>query len=161
MSYLIIAVIVAIVIGPVMWMMPTAKQRKQAELRQSALSQGFTIKVCDLPQSHRQRVRKESAIKGVIYRLPIQTDRPIVMSAVYCFSRVDDELAWQGRPLESAKGLFVTALEQCPDSVVAIEYSAAGIGCYWRERGGMEAVSQIKLALSELGKQLKYSEVEL
>ncbi|MCR8921756.1 hypothetical protein NO559_03170 [Dasania sp. GY-MA-18] len=168
MNYLIIVIIMAVVIGPIMWMMPSARQRQQMAVRQYALAQGFTIKVTDLPQSHRQRVRKEPVKQGVVYRLPLQQDRPLVMSQVYCLSRgiIDDvqepqstDYEWQGQPLNEAETWFTEALQQCPRTAVAIEYSAAGVGCYWQERGGEAAVEQIKVALQQLRKQLKQLKV--
>ncbi|WP_019530189.1 hypothetical protein [Dasania marina] len=178
MNYFIIAIIVAIVLGPIMWMMPSTRQRQQVALRQYALAQGLQIKVCDLPQSHRQRVRKAPAKQGVIYRLPLANKRPITMTQVYCLSRAEfvsdqfspqpepavtspqaDVYEWQGDSLAAVEAEFTAALQHCPASAVAIEYSAAGVACYWQERGGNAAVDQIKSALAALREQLKQGEL--
>ena len=155
MSYFIIFVILAIVVGPVMWLMPSAKQKQQMALREYALKQGLQIKICDLPQSRRKQVRKEAAIKGVVYRLPLVTNKPLTMTSVYLLKKTEEGTEWQGEPPKGLQEHFEIALKQCPSSAVGVELSTAGVACYWSEVGGDNAVDQIKSVLSSFREQLQ------
>ncbi|MGK0440797.1 MAG: hypothetical protein ACJA0N_000592 [Pseudohongiellaceae bacterium] len=155
MSYLIIIVIVAVVLGPVMWLMPTARQKQQVALRQYAMELGLQIKICDMPQSYRERVRKESIEQGVVYRLPLIRNRPLSKSKVYCLHKADEIFEWQSDALAGKQQVFERALSLCPSSATAIEFSAAGVACYWQEKGGMPAVDDIKKSLEQLRSELK------
>ena len=155
MSYLIILLIVAVVVGPVMWMMPSAKQKQQIRIRDYAMRQGLQIKIADLPQSHKQMVRKESPVQGVVYRLPLTSDKPITLKTISCLKKVEQGYEWQGQPQQELQSLFEDVLAQCPESAMGLELSGAGVACYWQERGGEAAVDQIKSALEKFRAQIK------
>ena len=109
------------------------------------MAQGLQIKVCDLPQSHRAKVRLEPAEKGVLYRLEWRDNK-----------RRDPDLHIVCLRSEDCgpDGEMVAAMHRCllelPEDVVAIDYSALGLGVYWRERGSLEQVAVIKGALEQL-----------
>jgi hypothetical protein len=140
-----------------MWMMPTPSQRRIAELRQMALKKGLQVKVVDLPQSHRQQVRKEEKKQGALYRLAF-TDKELMrfFNSQYCLTRLDGEAEWVAakQPPANLPGIFMQQLQQMPEQVVAIELSPQGVACYWREKGG-EAV------LDAICKQLRAAQQQV
>ncbi|MFT5579724.1 MAG: hypothetical protein ACI9WS_002484 [Paraglaciecola psychrophila] len=154
MNYLIILFVVAVAVGPIFWMMPSPRQKRQAALRDYALAQGFQMKVCDLPQSHRSKVREERLEEGIVYRLIVkQRGRKTALnhsdpSSYMLCQRENNEQT------ENCLALLRGALVQLPEDVVALEYNGLWLGVYWQERGTDEDIAAIKSRLIELDDQL-------
>ncbi|MEE8059092.1 MAG: hypothetical protein V3T17_14835 [Pseudomonadales bacterium] len=153
MTYLIIFAVIALLLAPVFWMMPSPRQKRQMQLRQYAMSLGLVVKVCDLPQTHRAKVRKEDPEQGVNYSLPWR--RPGSNSGVFHFICVRDEQEM----LSLTKGSVVLsilsmALSDLPETVVAIEYTSSGVGIYWRETGASDGVDFLRHRLDTLTGEL-------
>ena len=161
MQYLIILIVFAIIVGPLMWMMPSPKQRREEAVRLRAHSLGLQVKVCDLPQSHRQVVRKERPIQGVVYRLPILMNRPVTRKVSFRVQKAQDALEWIGPESQELQACLESGLKRAPNDVVSIEYSAVGVACYWREKGGIAAVDEIYQLLTILRTELNELEVDL
>jgi hypothetical protein len=151
LTYLLIIVAVAFVLMPVFWLMPSPAQKRQARLRQQAMSLGLIVKVCNMPQSRTAVVRKEEAVKGVLYRLPINgRDGAKVKASL--LQRVDQDTEASGN--EDVKEVLDQTLQTLPASVQAVECNATSVGAYWREQGDEAAVDQIHQALLALRQQL-------
>ena len=157
MTYLIIFVVLAFVLAPVFWIMPSPGQKRQIQLRERAMALGLQIKICDLPQTRRAQVRKEPAQQGVVYRLHWR--HPLSGPALFHL------LCQRGatEPLDTvAGGILQRALDNLPETVVAIEYTNSGVAVYWREGGGVERVEQLYNALQGLQGELSdLNKVEL
>ena len=137
-------VVLAIVIGPVMWIMPSASQRKLVQLRQYAISKGFHIKVTDMPQSHRQKVRKQDPVRGVYYSLPLLSKPKVGGEKFhYCLTRSDSETEWVDDNIPINANEMEQLLLSMPEAVIAVEYGNYGVAAYWRERGDHETVDDI------------------
>ena len=155
MSYLIIAVVVLMVLSPVFWIMPSPRQKRQMQLRQQAMSLGFMVKIADLPQQHRAKVRKEKVEQGVTYRLPWEVKRKHPEGIEYLLMRDPGETpsGFDGSGFgQQMQVLMQDALQQLPDSVVALEYAGPGLALYWREHGDAELVNGLYQQLGELRK---------
>jgi len=110
---------------------------------------GFQVKVCDLPQTHRARVRKEPPEQGVVYRHLWR--QPGASSNNFHYLQLREELSEE--PLKEAgaiAGLLSDSLTAMAEQVVAVEYSGSGIGLYWRENGSLELVEQMAQQLESL-----------
>ena len=149
MTYIIIIIIVSIVLGPIFWIMPSAKDKRLVNLRDMAMSAGFHIKVCDLPQVNRAKVRREPAEKGVMYRLPFpQIDRKLRPD--YELYLRDESEVQTGR----YQSQLAQLLEDLPADVVAVELSPVGSGLYWRERGGGDVIESFKQKLEQFNQAI-------
>jgi hypothetical protein len=124
------------------------------QVREQALIQGLQVKVCDLPQSYRAKVRLESAAKGVVYRLEWQDKlrrntalNILVMREkdVDQYDALDDN-----ENIVGLKNTLNESLQRMPEDVMAVEYSALGLGVFWREKGTKEQVVFIKQELERL-----------
>jgi len=148
-SYLIIAVVVLMVLSPIFWIMPSPKQKRQMQLRQMAMSLGFIVKIADLPQQHRARVRREKVEQGVTYRLPWEVKRRHPESVDFLLLRDPGE---HPPTLDNPalQTLMQHCLDQLPESVVALEYAKPGLALYWRERGDAEVVAGLYQRLVQL-----------
>ena len=153
MSYLIIVIVVMLVLSPVFWIMPSPAQKRQMQLRQQAMTLGFMVKITDLPQSHRAKVRKEKVEQGVAYRLPWEVKRKHPQGGEYLLMR---DTAETPSGLDNSNFsrqmhlLMQDTLLQLPNSVVALEYAAPGLALYWREHGDVELISSLYQQLIEL-----------
>lgn len=155
MQYLILFAVLAIVIGPIMWIMPSPSQRKLVKLRQYAIAKGFHIKVADIPQSHRQKVRREDPIRGVYYSLPLLI-KPKAGDEKFhfCLTRSDGSPEWVDDNIPVNASAMEELLTAMPDSVIAVEHASYGVAAYWRERGGEGSVDQIAEQLQNFRKTL-------
>lgn len=154
MSYLIIILVLALVLGPVFWIMPSPSQRRQQQFRSQALQQGLQLKVADLPQSRRSAVRQETPQQGMLYRLPWldrQFSRQSWLQAgeIRCL-RLQQGLEWQGQVPAAVQSVVEACLSQLPPSVKALALAADGVGCYWKEQGDVENVRRIAENLAEI-----------
>lgn len=151
MSYLIIVAVVLMVIAPIFWFMPSPEIKRQMMMRDRAMQLGLQVKICDLPQTRRARVRKEYVEKGVVYRLPWK--QPLQPREQFC-----ELLLKTGEGDNSVSPVVVeiltAALSAMPAAVLALEYATAGVAVYWRERGGIGEVEDISQRLQQLQKEI-------
>lgn len=150
MAYLVIFLAVALVIGPVLWMKPTRSQARQAQIRQLATQGGLDVRITELPQTHRAQVRRDAALQGVVYRLPVRDPRTVVGLQ---HRVVRDAEMWEAEGDQLPRPLGEVLANICvdvPADVVAIEIGPQGPGVFWRERGDAAAVAQIIAQLQKL-----------
>src|SRR5690625_7234652 len=69
MKWLIGLLVLAMMLGPLAWLRPTALEQHQERLRRRARARGLQVKAGELPQSRRQRVRQRPPRPGAEYRL--------------------------------------------------------------------------------------------
>lgn len=154
MNYLIIVIVVLVGLSPIFWMMPSPKQKRLMQLRQTAMALGFQIKVVDLPQTHRQIVRQEPLVQGVVYRLPWIKKKSTSPVFEHLLIRAEVESSSSDMPT-IGHSLLAAALEVLPKTVMAIEYATTGVAAYWREQGGDAEVELMHQQLSELRRTLQ------
>jgi hypothetical protein len=153
LSYLIILLVAAMVVGPVFWIMPSPRQKRQVKLRQRAMSLGLQVKISDLPQTHRSQVRRESPIQGVLYRRLWDTKVEKLPELQLCL-KTDAGYEWTGSSDTLVRSLFESVLSSADMKLLALEYSPAGVAGYWHEKGSEEAVDSIFATLDQLREQL-------
>lgn len=150
MVYLVVVLVLALVIGPVVWLRPSPAQARQAQLRLRARGLGLEVRIAELPQTRRARVRREDAQQGAAYHLA--TYGAAALPALSHRS-VRDGDAWEesGDELPAAlRGVLERVRRQLPADVVAVELGAHGPAVFWRERGGEAALAQIAAQLEAL-----------
>lgn len=151
MSYLIIAAVVLAVIAPIFWFMPSPEIKRQMIMRDRAMQLGLQVKICDLPQTRRARVREEYVEKGIVYRLPWK--KPLQPREQFCELLLKDGDG--ENPVSPAFSELLTAsLAAMPAAVMALEYASPGVAVYWRERGGISEVEDIGRRLEQLQKEI-------
>ena len=149
MTYLIVFLVMALVISPVFWMMPSPRQKRQMALRQRAMSLGLSVQICDLPQTHRARVRQEAPERGVNYLLPWRRKGVKAGAFKYLAVRELESLSDETGAAEVDQLLSKT-LAGLPNEVLALEYTSSGVAIYWREKGGAELVDFLHQQLEAL-----------
>lgn len=131
---------VAMVLGPIMLMKPSGRQRQLASLRQEAMESGLQSRMSSVPKElksftvaptiavyqqrwHERRFTAEGSF--LLYRTSFHHD-------------IHFHNEWDWLEGQAAKGsvnqAFKTCLDELPDSVLAIEISALGVGFFWLEK---------------------------
>ena len=114
---------------------------------------GLQVKLCDLPRTHRAKVRKESPRKGVVYKLPITGKDGQFLQHNYLLLRTEDSFEAVGEH-SSIQPILKKQLLQLPNSISALECNPANVGAYWREKGEKTDIDQIYQVLSDLREQV-------
>lgn len=146
MAYLIAILVMALVLGPILWLKPSPGQARQAQQRLRARREGLEVRLCSLPQSRRCRVRQETPVQGAVYRLPL-LEQPQPPLPDFLWVRENATAAWETETAATAPPAVQAALNQvmaaAPADVVAVEAGSGGASIYWQERGGEEAVATV------------------
>ena len=139
-----------LVLGPVLWMMPSAAQSRQAKLRTRASQLGLQVKVAEMPQVHRARVRKEDTLSGAMYMLR-HPPRHQCQSWLVCRERGAE---WDVETLatvpQQQRNVLQGLLPQLAVDIYAFEQNPQGIAVYWREQGDESAVDRCLAYLQQL-----------
>ncbi|MEP0202634.1 MAG: hypothetical protein ABJD70_10470 [Halioglobus sp.] len=138
MTYLLIAVIIAVALAPLLHFVPSKRQREQADFREAAAVAGLFVEFRDLPWSQRERAAPGHRPEQTIYygkRLPASRGEARTQCA---WRRVGDE--WEGVELRNTPPVL---LEELPLGVLAASVDEGSCGVYWREQGDLESVASI------------------
>ena len=147
----IIAIIFAVVlvIGPVMWLKPSSRDRKLAELRQRAASAGLKVQMQTLPAS--QGVGN-AAVYFAQWRNPrrLQTGWGLELQRMEHEMHFDGIWDWRnGRQApEAAHAPLKELLGMLPADACAVYANDSGLGVQWGERSGDDGLSKVQDALT-------------
>lgn len=136
----IICLALAVVLGPVLFLQPSKRQRRLAALRMQAAKLGMDVKMA--------KIKDETyAAYGKPWPLTDKSKQKIN--------------SWRAEKMPYAHGLHIAGywhasgeqalpselvavlgdmLDQLPEGVEAVEVTGRGARCYWSERGGEEAL---------------------
>lgn len=152
MSYLIILFVVALALAPVLALMPSKQQKHLIALRDSARAAGLQVQVCKLPQTHRQKVRKEDEESGVAYRLLWRHPDARFKTIHFTVLRAEVSAHESEGHIES---ILRTALDSLPDCIMGLEFTNIGLAAFWQEQGDTDSVEIIAQTLMALKEQLQ------
>jgi len=146
MKWAIIVLIMLSLVGSMMWVMPTPRQRFQAKLRLEARKHGLQVSLGHLALPRAQGEMEAEELKCPVYRLPrtnlARSERDSFMG--WTVARVQ-AIANEGLPAgwSWVKGERTLAparlnqlsewLESLPKEVEAIESDQIHLALYWRE----------------------------
>lgn len=176
---IIIAMTIALVVGPIMWLRPTPRDRQLERLRGHARQRGLNVSMKDIPHPDpRPQDRVSSAGKPLepslnvaLYQLPLRLpghleakhapDWEVLRLQRDVRSEVEEEGSagllpgWRfsrpGLPLvEDVVGRLSEALARAPRGTAKVDGNASGIGLYWHERGSESEVDAIADLLESL-----------
>lgn len=152
MSYLIILFVVALALAPIMALKPSKQQKHLIKLRDCARQLGLQVQVCEMPQTHRQQVRREDTESGVVYRLLWRHPLAKVRQIQFLLLRAETERNTAPEPVLTA---LQDCLAQLPEVIAAIEFTHIGVAVYWQEQGDVAEVEAISRQLSGLKDRLE------
>ncbi|MEQ8485238.1 MAG: hypothetical protein RIB46_12820 [Pseudomonadales bacterium] len=164
MAWIIIIVIFIVAFGPLLWLMPTPRERRLARLRQQALQAGLRVELGRLPRSDPtpdQRVTAggralDLSRECAVYQQPLAKRLRHLPPARVLRGDLGAP-AWPGwsfelgaKPEHPRLGATLDALaalvDTLPDDVIALEWRGHEVGAYWLESPGSGSESVPALA---------------
>jgi hypothetical protein len=162
--WIVIGLILVVAFGPLLWLMPTPRERRLASLRQSAYRVGMRVELGRLPRAEPAPQQRVSAggrpldttrpCAAYLHPLPhrlrhlpparlLRGDHGIAAHPGWSFER-------GGKPDHPALGRAIEAvaatLDALPEDVLALEWRRHDVGVYWLESPGATAENVQKLA---------------
>lgn len=163
MKWMIIILIMMSLIGSMMWVMPTPRQKYQAKLRLQAKQIGFRVQLerVTLPRAKGEMEPETTTVTA--YRLirnrrdkkPAQTHTPWTVYRIAAVADLGLPQGWSwglGEKTLSQPQLDMLAdiIEAMPDDVLAIQSNPVEVGVFWSEEGGEAMLDLIKTQLERL-----------
>ncbi|GAB2889793.1 hypothetical protein ACCI51_16505 [Microbulbifer echini] len=147
---IIIGFAITLVLGPVMWLKPSQRDSRLADLRGRAARQGITVQIQTLPAAlgegtaavyyYRWGERKRLQIGWVLQRQRILHELNFSGSWDWGSRVKAPQAAWP---------YLHQLLNSLPADCCAIIATDVGLGVQWRENGGVKAFSQLSDSLAE------------
>lgn len=166
MKWFIIALVTASLVGSVMWVMPSPRQRHQAELRLRARKLGFQVQLVriTLPRAFGEVEGEERTLP--VYRLPRtnlerhERDNWPSWEVLRVDTLHGDGLIEHWSWSKKAENLPPAALDQIngvlaelPDDVLGMESTPLSLGLYWEEQGDTDRLEQLHALVQPLLQQ--------
>lgn len=163
MKWAIIIVVILSLVGSIMWVMPTPRQRFQAQLRAKAKPMGFQVQMVRLtaPRATGEvDAEKYSVMAYRVYRHNLDKKTAGLMQSWHAF-RVD-AIANEGLPegwswgfgegvlSEESQQLLKEVIDALPAGVSSIESTPIHITAHWDEKGSFDDLELIKTQLDRI-----------
>ncbi|WP_237056001.1 hypothetical protein [Microbulbifer sediminum] len=153
---LIIFFAVALVIGPVMWLKPSSRDRRLAEFRQRAAGAGMVVQMSRLPESQGEGT---AAVYISRWEDPrrLQTGWMIELQRMEHGMHFSGRWDWRGEqqaPRE-AWPLLRELLTSLPPDALALHATQAGLGIQWREQSGESGMDSLLAALDKFRPEIE------
>ncbi|MBD3648016.1 MAG: hypothetical protein HUJ31_11330 [Pseudomonadales bacterium] len=171
MVYLLIGAVILLIVGPIIAVLPSKRQREQMAMRKKAMAAGVSIEFTSIedpdpdPEKYLSNTGKplERIMRVVAYRVlrPKPSSWRQMPRIDWCAVRtgasgsgeLPDGWQWANQlPAEMSNELrsfLVNGLQKMPNDVVRVDEVRFVISAYWNERGGDEDLSIIMDFLSE------------
>lgn len=163
MKIFIIVVVVMSLLGSFMWMMPTQREKFQAQLRLKAKKEGFMVQLVRLTAPRAEGEMDGNVRNTPAYRLPRSNlDKREVNGMVpWQVFRVK-AIANEGLPegwswklgeralSDSQLAVLNDVISMLPSDVVALESTPVNVSAFWNETTGDEQLGVLKAALQKL-----------
>jgi hypothetical protein len=183
LTWLIIVLVVIVAVGPVLYLLPNAKDKRLTALREQARQLGLTVQITSLskldPPAHEQvtaggktlqprnactayRVpvrRNLSAVEEIqLLRIPSQPTMPYNEVTSGWALDADSSLAFWQAYVAPAQALskLLALLAKLPEDTLAVGMDDRSVSCYWLEKAQAEGsvVSDMRDVLDELAEDL-------
>jgi len=148
-AILIIGFSLCLIIGPILLLQPSPRQRKIADIRTKAYSLGFTVSMSEYEGDQvAEYLRAWPGTQLKWQATDWVLERKNYLHDIHFCGHWD----WQGssRAPEQSAQIVHEFIERLPKSVVAVRASRAGIALQWREAGGEQALQELLAQLDVL-----------
>jgi len=150
-AVLFVALAVALVICPIMLMQPNARQRREIAYRDKAISLGLKVHLLPLPEGQGSR-------QVPAYCLPWHSDKADARPWLLVKGTFDHELHfcshwdWFGGQVAAPEWhpTLERALNNIPDSILAIANGPQGLCVFWSEKGDISLLDEFVALLKPL-----------
>lgn len=157
MTLLILGLALCLILGSMLWVLPSKKERAQMQLRREAMRRGFQVQLNKLEE----RLNPFEKIHCVAYRLPRRKVKSQALSWII-YRATEEELKqlqeappWlysprSLRPTPEQQQAILLLLQALPQDVVAVDANPGRVSIYWHERGATSDLDSILRVLQEL-----------
>ena len=174
MAWIVILLALALVIGPVLYLLPTRKDRRLAAIRLEARRQGLVVElksVRNLDARAEERVtaggeRRTPVHASVAYALPLRARLDRIepwwlLRSERTGWRFDSEREAHSQP--DLLPELLPLLPSLPEDTVGLEFGGGTLACYWLERfpADIDTVKALKTSLFAIGEKLIAIDSEL
>ncbi len=139
MTWLIGIAVIAFMLAPIMWILPSRRQSQQAAVRAAARSLGLSVKVVAMPKTRRERIRREDDVYGVCYTRGVHNKRSLPAWKFWLIDIPEGE-----DDVVPCSAEIAALISECrgllPSDATMLEFSPVGLHVYWRERQADEKV---------------------
>ena len=168
MAYVIILIVLLIIIGPILAILPSKRQKEQMQKRQTAMKAGISVNLTRIddpdpnPEEYLSNTGKplERVLALIAYRLPhlrpsqrrhVACDWALERRLKRAAGSDDSELptgwCWENTAPASLPAALREYLPRTiaglPDDVVRVEERKNIISVYWKERGGVVELAKV------------------
>ena len=163
MKWAIIILIMLSLLGSIMWVMPTPRQRFQAELRAKAKPLGFQVQMVRLTAPRAKGETEPGQYSVMAYRLPrLNVDKKTADTIVPWHAFRVESIANTGLPVgwswgfgenvlsDEALALLKDMIDLLPAGVSSIESTPIQATVHWDENGSIEDLDLIKGQLERI-----------
>jgi len=179
LNWIIIAVVIVMIIGPILYLLPTPKDKRLAGLREQARNLGLNVKLESIEQldpGPQERVSAGGVYKDpryscaayqlpmsigsyvddrlILLKIPAQPTVPFVVAMDgWALSGPASQAVWQGiARVESITQVLREILGKLPQDTLACAIDARFVACYWTEKADTDsdAVENIQQQLVRL-----------
>ncbi len=180
MFWLLLIGVLVLVAGPIFWVLPTARQRQETNLRQRALASGVSVRLARLEHPNPAAEERVSAggrtrtiwIPCARYALRVGQSRDAEGMQQWQLIRdcggynpeMEDERLpsgwlWRDKSRQPIHGAELEAVQgilgRLPLDVLALEVKDGEVGVFWLEKGELGQVDTIVAALADLRDLIK------
>ncbi|WP_299196880.1 hypothetical protein [uncultured Amphritea sp.] len=160
MKWAIIVLVMMSLLGSMMWVMPSPRERYLAKLRQQASRRGFQVQIVRAKPPRAAGQVEPEVMKATAYRLPrYNLDKKhranFIEWQIFRQIAVADEGLPEGwcwgvgerRLNEKQLAMLNLLISQLPEGVASVESTPIHISLYWNEKGGEEVLEQLHALL--------------
>ncbi|MBN3560559.1 hypothetical protein [Aliamphritea spongicola] len=163
MKWAIIILVMMSLVGSMMWVLPSKRERFQAQLRQLAMRKGFNVQLAQVKPPRASGEIEQESFNSPVYRLPrTNISRKEREGFIQWQVYKQVALAAEGLPEgwcwgEGERKLSESQLEQLsvlisdlPEGAVAIESDPVHLSVFWDERGDLNDLDRIQDAMQSV-----------
>ncbi|MEH6577891.1 MAG: hypothetical protein V7731_12510 [Amphritea sp.] len=163
MKWVIIILIMMSLVGSMMWVMPSKRQRFQAELRRQASQKGFNVQIVRLTPPRGIGQIEPETYMATAYRLPrFNLEKGERESFREWQVYKQEAIANEGLPAgwcwgagerqmdDTQLGLLAELIGMMPEGVNSIESTPVHFSVFWDERGQIETLDQFKTQMQKI-----------
>ncbi len=155
MATIIIVLAIILVLGSMMWVLPSPREKRQMQLRRKAMSLGVSVQLAKIDDpDYPGEQRRCSA-----YRLANRADRkPSIKGLVFRRDPAVSDGNWQLRkstlaPRSGEADNLTVLLDRLPADCFAVEVVSPAVSVYWHEQGEESDVDTIFSVLQAIQEQ--------
>jgi hypothetical protein len=141
--YLLIIGVFSLVVGPIMWMQPSPRQKELAQIRLDARAQGLSPQIVPTPE---QLTQIESDTVAKYSYTSRESKRSIILTKQIFTPQLNKAgviTAWSDATGQVVSGELAKVMAQLPQSSYLLELVGNSASLYWKESGGVEQLKII------------------